>query len=213
MPVGIVSTIVFCNVLLLMVMTKIVFGSRYTIREVLAVVAAIIGVALILDVFKFGPGTLSVAGIWWAVPPMIGYAIIFTFDKYYIVNGAKVEVILFYCNLFASVVLWLNTPPWKIAGDLLAASAAHGYLFWAVVAGFVLVPIIISFALFLKSYELIEPIFVSVTQTFDPVTATFLGLLLFNQKLGIMQISGIAIVLAALGYFQYIDAKLDKMPA
>ncbi|WP_158309001.1 EamA family transporter [Desulfosporosinus orientis] len=53
-PVGIVSTLIFCNVFVIMIISRIVFKSPITLRKVGAAIFAILGVCLVLDVFRQG---------------------------------------------------------------------------------------------------------------------------------------------------------------
>lgn len=58
-PVGVVSIISFCHIILLMVSTRIVFGYKITKEKVSAALITLIGLSLVLGIHQVGSGSLN----------------------------------------------------------------------------------------------------------------------------------------------------------
>jgi len=112
-PLGIISTLAFCNVLVLMITTKIVFEYKFTLVKSLAAFIAVIGVSLVFEVYKLGAGSLNTVGMLWALFLPVALGTAYTMNKYFLVKGLNYEVILFYVNFTAAAVIWATMlPPW-----------------------------------------------------------------------------------------------------
>ncbi|MEL7563305.1 MAG: DMT family transporter [Dehalobacterium sp.] len=208
-PVGIVSICAFCNVLFLMVFTKIMFGYKFTSHKLIASLAAILGVTLVLQVFNAG-GVLNVAGIGWAIAIPIVLAVGYTIQKYCLVDGVEPDAVMFFLNFFGALGVYIfQVSPAVMIKDVAHVISINGSIALLAVLGFALFPQIISFFAFINAYKYIEPTYVSVCYGLDPVTAGILGFILFGQKLGISQIIGIIIVILAILFIQYKEGKED----
>lgn len=136
-------------------------------------------------------------------------AIVYTLNKFYLINGVHYQTAIFYTNLFAGAASWSQVPPWEIVKETLNIAVAHGPYLWFVLLGFIFIPMIGSFALFQKSYQLIEPTYVSIIYSLDPVMATFLGYVILNQSLSSMQLIGMLIILVPVVYIQYKEGRQE----
>jgi drug/metabolite transporter (DMT)-like permease len=212
LPVGIVSIISFCHIIPLMLTTRIVFGYQITREKIGASLVALAGISLVLEVYKFGAASLNPLGIFWALAVAAAMAVEYTLIKYYIKSGVHYQVYILYLNFFAGSVYWFSTPPWKILSETLTLASEKGPSVWTAVLGFSLIPLIGSYVTFAKAYQCIEPTFVSIMSSLDPVTATLLGFFFLGQRLSGTQLFGIAVVLIPLIYIQYVEGKKDVLP-
>lgn len=208
-PIGIVSTIAFSHVFLLMVTTRIVFKYKLTAAKITSGLIAILGVSLVLDVFNFGSSSLNVVGVLWALLIPLNYSIAYTLNKYYLEKGVEYEAISFYTNLFSAMLLWLSISPLAIVREIAHGASNYGLIVWFIVLGFALVPQITAYTFFLKAYEKLEPSYVSIMFSLEPFTAIILAFLLFGQKISIIQIIGMLIILVALIFSQQKEIKRD----
>ncbi|MEL7563804.1 MAG: DMT family transporter [Dehalobacterium sp.] len=209
-PVAIVSIMMFCNVFIVMVLSRILFKYKITAVKIITAVCAIFGLTFVLDVYHAGVSTIGATGLMWTVLVMIVTALAYTGNKYILEKGYHWEANLFYQNLFAAIFMYFTLSPWNLAGNVGAATNAGGTAVLFAVLGFGLIPNIISFVFYMKGMELIEPTFVGLMYTLDPVTAAILGFAIFGQVLSGLQIMGILIVLAAIVYIQLKERQEEK---
>lgn len=211
LPVGIVSVISFCNVIIVMFASNIFFQYRLTAHKIGAVLGALIGIAMILGIFSSGQ-MVSTAGIGWAmVLPFCSGISVVTY-RYYLNQKIHQDAIVFWVNFFAVVLIWLNTPPWLIYADIhqvMAVSSAPLGLF-LLLAGFFLIPLAACNYAFFRAYLYIEPTYVSLCYALDPATAAIFGFFLFGQRLTAMQLAGIGVVVAAILYIKFKEASEES---
>ena len=207
LPMGIISVISFCNVIIVMFASRIFFQYRLTSHKIGAVLGALLGMALILQIFSSSP-TLSVVGIGWALALPVCAGISVVTYRYYLNQKIHQDAIVFWVNCFALAMVCLNTPPWLIYADVRQAMLASGspYLILLYLAGFFLIPLAVCNYAFFRAYLYVEPTYVSLCYALDPATAAVLGFLVFGQQLSGTQLAGIAIVVAAILYIKYKEA-------
>ncbi|ATW28237.1 DMT family transporter [Candidatus Formimonas warabiya] len=206
LPVGIVSIISFCHIIFLMITTRIVFGYQITRKKVAVILIVLVGLSLVLEVYQVA-GSLNLAGVMWAALGALLVALGATLFKYYLTRGIEATAVFFYTNFFAALTLWCATPLWEIARETVQLTSVHGYRVWLILLGFALLPLVGSYLLYGKAYERIEPTYVSLMYSLDPVTATILGFLLLDQNLHVMQLIGMGIILLPVCYIQYMEGK------
>ncbi len=209
-PIGIVSTIAFSHVFLLMITTRIVFKYKLTAVKISGGLMAIFGVSLVLDVFNLGNSSLNIVGILWALLIPINYSIAYTLNKYYLEKGVEYEAISFYTNLFSAMFLWISVSPLAIVKEIAGSASVYGFIVWLVVLGFALLPQITAYTFFLKAYEKLEPCYVSIMFSLEPFTATILAFLFFRQTISSVQIIGMVVIMIALIFSQYKEINKEK---
>ena len=60
---------------------------------------------------------------------------------------------------------------------------------------------------YIRSLQFIEPSYIQVAYSLDPVTAVILGYFIFHQTMNLMQILGILLILSVVGYVQFKENK------
>ena len=136
-PMGIIAVLNFCNVIFVMLASKIFFQYHLTVHKISAVFGALLGISLILGLF--GSGKIdNLAGVGWALVIPFGYSISLVLYRFYLNKDAHEDAILFWVNLFAVTFLLLNHSPWQSISDIGQAmgNAAHPSLVWLGLAGF-----------------------------------------------------------------------------
>ena len=75
LPIGIVSTVIYCNLFALIFICRIVFKDPITRQKLLAVGMALIGVMMVVNVFGAGSeGSITAKGLIWAFLAMLAWA-------------------------------------------------------------------------------------------------------------------------------------------
>jgi drug/metabolite transporter (DMT)-like permease len=200
-PVGIVSTLVFCNIFVLMIVSRVVFKNRITPRKIGAGLVAALGVSLVLNAFSQGVALNSI-GLLWILFTLLAWAAMVTLDKYLLESGIDGIAMLMYTALFAVLFLSLLSPPWLLAGNVAAISTRTGGLALLAVFGYALIPQVTCYFFYISGLKLIEPSYIQIAYSLDPVTAAILGLLVFRQTLQAVQVLGILLILAVVCYVQ-----------
>lgn len=205
-PVGIVSTLVFCNIFVIMFMARIFFKIEITAPKIISSIAAILGVGLVLNVFGGGVN-LHYTGLIWVLLTIVSWSTMVTIEKYLLQKGVDGRTILGYTALFAVLTLSFYSPPWQLAGNIADAYRNSGVSLLFTILGYGLIPQVACYFLYITGLKYIDPSYIQVAYTLDPVTASFLGFLAFGQTLGITQVLGILLILVVVGYIQVKESR------
>lgn len=200
-PVGIVSTLVYCNVFVIMIMSRIFFLDRITGRKIFAGLVSLVGVAMVIDIFG-QDFNLNYLGLFWILCSILSWSGMITFERYLLMHGVSGPTILMYNGFFAILLLSISSPPTDLLGNIAQISGLSGGLGLLILLGYGLIPQVISYYLYLTGLKYIEPSYVQVAFSLDPVTASILGFLVFGQTLKTTQILGILLIIAVVGYVQ-----------
>lgn len=207
-PVGIVSTLIFCNVFVIMVLSRIVFKNKITFKKIGAAITAIFGVCLVLDVFSQGFHYNSKGLIWIAIT-IIAWASMMVLEKYLLEQGVDGNAILMYVALFAVLILSISISPLAVMSNIIEISAqTNGYAL-LVILGFGLIPQIGCYSLYMKGLKYIEPSYVQIMYSLDPVVASILGFIVFNQTMNPSNIIGIFLILGVVIFIQISEHRAE----
>ncbi len=201
-PVGIVSTLTFCNVFVIMVLSRIFFKNPITKQKVFAAVVSAVGVSLVLNVFGQG-FNLSYTGLMFILTAMLAWSILVMIEKYLLETGVNGNAIFMYTNLFAVISLSFSSPPWKLMQDITTVSTQTQGLALLAIIGFGLIPQFGCYLLYVHGLKHIEPSYLQVAYSLDPVTASILGLLVFGQTMKLSQVLGVALIIIVVAYVQF----------
>lgn len=207
MPVGIVSTVAFVNVLVIMIESYFILKYKFTLAKVLSMVLALIGVSLVLNVLGDFGGTFTPMAIMWTLLIPVFFGTNVTLNSFFIVKGVDSDAILFITQGFALIFMLLfQIHPVDLVRDIGAALSNHMILLFALL-GFCAIPQIICYATMQECLKRIEPAIMGITYALDPVTSLILGLIIFSQSIGMLQIVGVVCVLAAVIYINYKEGQ------
>lgn len=211
-PVGIISVITFCNVIILMITSKIFFHYRITGHKIVAILGALLGISLVLKVFESG-SFLNYTGIGWTLLIPVFYGISVTLYKFYLNEGVSWEVIIFWVNISAFLTIWVTNSPGNIISNFRDVMISTGSALPVTLAllGFFLFPMAGSYYTYFRAYQYIEPTYVGLCYALDPVTAAILGLVLFRQSFTTVQFSGVLLILMAILYIKIVEGKEEKL--
>ncbi len=209
MPAGIVHTIVFGNIFLLMIFSKIFFRIPLTVVKAVLCLLAVAGIAMTLNVFGAGGG-FSLQGVVWALLTMIAWAGMVLCEKIMLEGGADGNAILVYDGGLGVLFLSFLTPPAVIVGELSHAFSLSGGTVLLPLAGLALIPSVISYYLYIEALKRMEPTYVQMGYVMDPLTATILGVILFHETLSPQQIVGIALVLILVVIVQVMEIRAAR---
>ena len=193
LPVGIVHTVIFCNLFLLMIFSRILFKTPFTASKLLFCVLAVAGISLMLDVF--GGGAVSRVGFLWTMAAMVSWAVLVTCDKLLLGKGMSGNAVLFFQGLLGFLILSFIAPPPTAISEIVTAVKLSGGAALIPFAGIIFITSIGSLFLYIQALKKMEPALVQLGYVMDPLTATVLGLLLFGQTLKPLQVFGVALII------------------
>lgn len=207
MAVGIVSVVAFTNILVIMIETYFLMKYRFTLAKVISMVMAMIGVSLVLEIFTGGQGVFTAMGLMWTILIPIFYGTNVTLNSFFIVKGCDSDAILFLTQGTAVIFMLLfQIHPTTLVSNIGAVITADTSAIWLLI-GFCAIPQIICFMLMQECLKRTEPSIFGICYSLDPVTSSILGVIIFAQPLHIIQIIGILVILAAVGYINYAEGK------
>lgn len=201
-PVGIVSTLIFCNVFVIMIFARIVLKHKITVKKVGAAIVAIFGVFLVLDVFSQG-FQYNFNGLIWILLTIVGWSFMMILEKYLLEQGVNDKAILMYMALFAVLFLSISTSPLSLLANIIQISnqQTNGPAL-LILLGYALIPQIGCYYLYIKGLNYIEPSYMQIMYSLDPVVASILGFIVFNQTMKPVNILGIGLIIGVVIFIQ-----------
>lgn len=212
LPIGMVSTIIYCNLFLLMIFSRLLFKTPLTWQKGLAAVATVVGIALLLNVFGT-EASFSFAGVGWALLAMFAWAFAVTWEKYLLVKGCDGNAIMFFNGLIAVFCLSLVTPPTEVFANLTGAFASAGLAILPPMIGFALITSVLSYYFYITGLKYLETSYVQMGFVADPLTSSLLGFFVFGQSFLPIQLIGIALILFVIVWVQWQEIKKSKANA
>ena len=206
LPIAIVSTIVFCNLFLIMVFSYFLFHDKMTWQKCVAITLAIFGIAMVLNVFSL-EWTFSLTGILWTLAATFSWAVMVTGEKFMLNHDVDGNAIMMYQGFFSVLFISLLASPWQAIVDLAAAITATGGRILLPVLGLGVVTTIGCFYLYINALKRLEAAYAQLGFVMDPLTASILGFLVFGQALLPIQIAGIALILLVVSWVQWGETR------
>lgn len=209
LPIAVGSIIIYCNLFLLILFSRLLFQTKLTKKKVLAAAVAIVGIALVVNVFHV-EGRISLLGLFWAFLAMFCWAGIVLSEKYLLNAGLKVTTVLSFHGIISLVFLFSVHPPVAFVGNLAAAFAASGWRLPLTVVCFGLFTEIFCYLTFMIALKRLEPALVQIAYTLDPVTSCLLAMIFFGQILVPVQYGGIILILAVVAWLHWDGRKEEE---
>lgn len=207
MPVGVVSIVAFCNVIVVMILSYFVFKYKFTLSKVIAIIMALGGVSLVIGIFNGGVGVFTASGLMWTALIPIFYGVNVVMNTYFIVKECDTDAILLITQGGALVFMLIFMVHPVALVENIFGSIGGNPLYWAAFLGFCLIPHALTYGTMQEALKRIEPTIYQILMALDPVTALILGIIAFGQSVSILQIVGVAIVLASVLYINIVEGK------
>lgn len=172
------------------ILSRLIFNEPMTFRKVIALGLTLLGCTLVIKIIPTGVERISWYGIIVGLGSGFGYALYSIFGKHALKKYESLTVIT-YTFVFASAVM-LPVSATTIEPKLLTSPDV-----WLLIVGLGLLPTALAYFLYTAGLSMIESGRASIAATLEPVVATLLGVLVFNEVLSNYQVAGILLVLAA----------------
>lgn len=162
-------------------------GEKLTLKKVLAVILTFIGCGLVTGII--GNLQFTTTGIICGLMSGICYATYSITAKINMKNKINETTATAYCFIFATIGAFLFTNPI----GAIAKTLNFSVLMWAVANG--IITTIIPYYFYTKSLKKLQAGTASAMATIEPLTATLISILFFNETLTIYSASGILLIL------------------
>ena len=205
MDAGIASTILFMYPVLVAVIMALFFKERLSLVKALSIATAFVGITFLYE--GEGGVTLNLTGVCFVLLSSLTYAL-------YIVGVNRSSLkempglkLTFYAILFGSLVYIVRL---RGCVDLQLLESADQ---WVNALGLALFPSVISMVTIAKSIRFIGPTPAAILGALEPLTALFVGVVVFHERLTAGNMVGIVLVLAAVTLVAAGPAGLARLKA
>jgi drug/metabolite transporter (DMT)-like permease len=202
LEVGIALLIEYLAPLLVALWARFAFHEAVRRRIWVALALSLGGLGLIVDVFH--GGALSGSGIVFALAAAGTYALYILLAEHAVGDRDPVSLLAFgfgFAALFWSIVApWWSFPGHRVSADvsLLGHLHAHHLPVWALMTWMVVLGTIVPFFLLVSALRHLSATRVAIIAMVEPVVATIVAWVWLGESLGALQLTGAAIVLAAI---------------
>lgn len=172
------------------IISRMVFKEKLTFSKVIALSITFIGILFIIGIFPNVDLTITLYGFILGIGSGFGYALYSIFAKAALEKYDSLTVIT-YTFIFTSLSLLPFSGLWEI-----------GYVFtetktWLYTLGIGFFPTVLAYLLYTNGLKHMESSRASITATVEPIVATLLGVIVFQEVLSAWQILGIVLVIGA----------------
>jgi drug/metabolite transporter, DME family len=158
--------------------------------KIFSVIGTLLGCIFIAGINLNETSSISKMGLVTGLGAGFGYSLYSIFGKFALRKYESFTV-TFYTFLIATITLIPITGLWEKWSILMRSDV----LFWGIGLG--IIPTVIAYFLYTKGLEQTESSKASIIATVEPVVATLLSVLYYDEKLGFMQVIGSAFILVS----------------
>ena len=176
---------------IVMVLSFFLFKEKFNTRKVIALIMTFIGCCLVTGI---GEGTVvSASGILVGLGAGLGYALYSIFSRYAIERGYGSFTITFYTFLIAGISSAFITDTPRIV-SVMTSSTSH----LLVSVGFGIISTVLPYLCYTLGLKGVENGRASIIASIEPVTATVVGMMFFNEAVTVTGALGVIVVISAL---------------
>ena len=191
MPLSTAAILLYTSPIWVMLMSILVFKEKLSGRKLLALVLAFGGCVLVSGL---SGGGMSAKGL------LIGLGAGFGYGLYSILGTIALRryspfTVTAYTFIIAAVGSWFISQPVDILSKLSAAPSPVGLFFFFILTA--LVTAVVPFLSYTLGLQTVEASKAAILATIEPLVATVLGILAFNEALTLSAFLGILLILSA----------------
>ncbi|TLS37117.1 DMT family transporter [Pseudalkalibacillus caeni] len=172
------------------VLSRLLFQEKLTARKLFALFTTLTGCALVIGVFPIGGETITLYGFLLGIGSGFFYALYSIFGKFALRKYDSLTVAV-YTFVFAAIAV----APFSGLSSFVPLFL-HGKV-WFYVLGLGFLSTMLAYILYTKGLTYVETSRASIIATVEPVVASLISFLVFNEKLVFWQYIGIVLVITA----------------
>ena len=173
-----------------MIMSAILFKEKITKVKLISLMIAFLGCVFVSGVFS-GENTLGLKGLIIGLGSGIGYALYSIFGRYALNRGYSSCTVSLYTFMFAAI----GSIPFL--GSDFFRNLTASYTTIPVAIAFAFFTAVLAYVLYTTGLERLEASKASIIACIEPVTATFLGFVIYKEVPDIYSIIGLVLVLGS----------------
>lgn len=204
MPSGIVTTIFFVNPLFVMLFMVLFFKEKLELYQLIFSIIAIFGVALLSGFFS-DLGTTNVKGVGASILSGVIYAVFVIAMQKSQTKAVNAHVMSFYLFIFTGIFAFIYA---LSTGEFMFLSSPYS-IFMTIGLG--VITAFLSNFLLISSLQKISTILVSILGVTEPLTAVFVGIVVFNEPFTMTIAAGVAIVILSISALTAIPLLRQKV--
>lgn len=189
---SIAAVLLYTAPAIVMILSRILFNEKFSAVKIISLAATFLGCVLVTGITG-DTGSISAAGILTGLGSGLGYALYSIFSRYAIQKGYHSFTISFYTFLIATVgIIFIADMPkvWSVCGTDMSMI---GFSFI-----FGLMSTVLPYVLYTIGLGYVENGKASIIASVEPVVATMLGIVLFQEKMTLNGILGMTLVLGSI---------------
>lgn len=167
--------------------------------EFITFFVVMLGILLIMTGGDFSGLKFSIYAVFWGGVSIVSSAI-YSIQPHSVVRRLGVTLVVSWGMLFAGCMAALTSQPWGLE---LHWTLSH----WAAYGFVVVFGTILAFWCYLMSVKLLNPVFVGILISSEPISAYVFSIIFLGVELGVFEIAGIAIVIVAVSLYSLKCAK------
>ena len=180
--------LLYTSPVFVMLMSLLLFKEKITYKKVIAVVLTIIGCILVSGIA--GGKNIGAVGIILGICSGFGYALYSIFSRYAIQRNYNSMTISFYTFLFCGLACLPFSAPVNMVTSLTVKS-----MFFALGLG--VICCVLPYLCYTKGLQYVENTKASIIVAVEPVVASFIGILVYNEDMTFTKLFGVIFVLCA----------------
>lgn len=198
---SVAAILLYTAPIIVVLLSAIFFKEKITVSKVTAMILAFAGcffvTGIVGNIISGGVAgmTLSYKGILIGLGSGLGYALYSVFSRFALERGYGSMTISFYTFLFSSAATMLISNPAPITGKIMTGDTSKDIL---LCIGIALIATVLPYIFYTYGLRGVENGKASIMASVEPVVATIIGIIVFNEHITWDGIIGILMVLSAI---------------
>lgn len=187
---SVASVLLYTAPAFVFLLSVMIFKESVTKIKIFALVLALTGCTFVSGALEGSGGSMDLYGIFAGILAGFGYGLYSIFAKLALKKYDTVTV-TFYTFLFGAIGALPFARMGEVPGMITSGAVAMNIVLLAVIIT------ILPFTLYTKGLSGVEPSKASILATIEPIVATIFGVVLFQEEMTLLKISGILLVIGA----------------
>ena len=189
-PVSVAVVLLYTAPAFVAILSRIIFKESLTKRKITALVLTFLGIILIVG-WPQADGKVSFLGLLLGLGSGFGYSLYSIFGKAAL-NNYSSKTITTYSFIFASVFMIPLSKLWT------KSHLFQDEIVWLYIIGLGLIPTVLAYIFYTIGLSKIESSKASITATVEPLVATGVGVIIYNEVLTLRHLGGMVLVIMAI---------------
>ena len=189
-PVSVAVILLYTAPAFVAILSRIIFKELLTRRKVIALGLTLTGIILIVG-WPQADGKVSFLGLLLGLGSGFGYSLYSIFGKAALHKYSSLTITT-YSFIFASVFMLPLSKLWT------KSHLFNGKIVWLYIIGLGLIPTVLAYIFYTIGLSHIESSKAAITATVEPLVATGVGVLLYNEVLSLRHLGGMILVILAI---------------